>query len=70
MSKSTVSHIKVWHSIKEGNSYFNVHITSLNVMITVHEKKQPKSYAKIKEWMDSDEPDYNPILFSNEELAE
>jgi hypothetical protein len=63
MSKSTVSQIKVWHSTNEGNIYFNVHINALEVMLTVSENKQPKSYQKIKKWYESDEPESNPILF-------
>jgi hypothetical protein len=63
MSKRTVSEIKVWHSKKGGNNCFNIHINALGVMLTVYEKKQPKSYARIKEWYESDKPELNPILF-------
>lgn len=70
MSNSTVSQIKVWQSTKEGNNYFNVHINAIGVMLTVSENKQPKSYQNIKEWYESDEPESNPILFSNEELTQ
>ncbi|MGG3989716.1 hypothetical protein [Heyndrickxia ginsengihumi] len=62
MSKSTVLVIRVSQSKKKGNNYFNVNIEGLNVMLTVHENKQPKSYARIKEWIASDEPERNPIL--------
>ncbi|MEW4271743.1 hypothetical protein [Priestia megaterium] len=67
LSKSTVSHIKAWHSVKNNRNCFNVHITSLNVMLSVYEDKQPKSYTRIKEWIESDEPELNPILFSEDE---
>lgn len=48
MSKSTVSHIQVWHSSREGNNYFKVHSNALGVMLTVSKQKQPKSYQRIK----------------------
>ncbi|UDK98375.1 hypothetical protein EYB33_19800 [Lysinibacillus sphaericus] len=70
MSKSTVSQIKVWHYTKQGNNYFNVHINALGVMLTISENKQPKSYQKIKEWYESEEPESNPILFSTDELTQ
>lgn len=68
MNKRTVSEVHVWQSEKEGSNYFKVHV--LGVALTVSEKKQPKSYQKIKEWYESDEPESDPILFSAEELAQ
>ncbi|MDP9577976.1 UNVERIFIED_ORG: hypothetical protein J2X74_003836 [Bacillus sp. 1751] len=65
-TKSTVSLIKAWHTKKDNRNCFNVHINSLGVMLTVYQDKQPKSYARIKKWVESDEPELNPILFSED----
>ncbi|MEH7504945.1 hypothetical protein V7152_23535 [Neobacillus drentensis] len=63
MRKVTGSNIVVWKSNK-GN-YFNVKIETLEVLLTVHQDKQPKSFAKLQAWFDSnDELVINPIVFS------
>jgi len=67
-SKSTVSFISAWHTTKGTRNCFNVNINSLGVMLSVYEDKQPKSYARIKKWVESDEPETNPILFSEDEM--
>ncbi|NUH86315.1 hypothetical protein HUN92_21990 [Bacillus firmus] len=62
-SKSTGSMIKVWETQK--GECFKVHIEELGITLTVGKKDKPKTYSKIKQWIESD-PDFNPILFEKE----
>jgi hypothetical protein len=64
MRKVAGSTIYVWESTN--GEYFNVKIESIGILLTVHPKRQPKSYSKLKAWFEDDEAGFNPIVFSGE----
>lgn len=66
MRKYLGSNVVIWKG--SGDSY-NVKIEALNVLLSVHLNKQPKSYIKIDEWFNSEngEIDMSLITYSEEE---
>ncbi|TCP28801.1 hypothetical protein EV207_11527 [Scopulibacillus darangshiensis] len=68
MDKSTMSLVKVWKGQK--GEYFNVNINELGIMLAVHKSKQPKSYAKIEDWISRDEESFITPLFDKDKEDE